>query len=165
LAETTSRPVAVPPAPAQVCRCGAGPHPVHARLCAAGHPRPGTQLAVMHALRTVDVPPEFVHLREEVTAFLEASLTDDGGADQTPMRRRSLHEYRARIHRRTLQLDAAIELRGLFDKRGKLRVAWLQQLQSLINTAKGIDQLLGLGRRAKRVPSLEDVLSGKVELR
>ena len=56
-----------------------------------------------------------------------------------------------------MQLDAAIEVRGLFDRRGKLRVAWLQQLQSLINTAKGIDSLLSLDRREKAVPRLSNI--------
>jgi hypothetical protein len=55
-------------------------------------------------------------------------------------------------------LDAALELRGLFDKRGKLRDRWLTQLQGLIRTAQGLDALLGLERRQKPVASLADVL-------
>jgi hypothetical protein len=115
---------------------------------------PGNLAAVKHALRTDRLPPEFAQLAVEVDDYMSASITDDGGASEVPARRRSLHEYRARIHRRVLQLDAAIEMRGLFDKRGKLRVAWLQQLQSLINTAKGIDSLLGLERRQKTIANM-----------
>ena len=118
---------------------------------ARGRLLPGNLAAVTHALRTDRLPPEFAQLAQEVEDYMAASITDDGGASEVPARRRSLHEYRARIHRRILQLDAALELRGLFDKRGKLRVAWLQQLQSLINAARGIDSLLGLGRHAKQI--------------
>jgi hypothetical protein len=121
-------------------------------------------MALRNALRTDRIPPEFAHLEAQLTEYLGGSLADDGGASQVPTRRRSLHEYRARVHRRIVQLDAALEIRGLFDKRGKLRVAWLQQLQSLINTAKGVDQLLGLARQPKQVPSLHDVMNGKVDL-
>ncbi len=52
-----------------------------------------------------------------------------------------------------------LELRGLTDSSGKLRFAWLQQLQSLMNTAKGIDSLLGLQKRTKKVTSLQEHVS------
>jgi hypothetical protein len=120
---------------------------------------PGNLAAVRHALRTERLPKEFAHLAAEVDEYVSASIADDGGDSEVPTRRRSLHEYRARIHRRVLQLDAAIEIRGLFDRRGKLRVAWLQQLQGLITTAKGIDTLLGLERRQKPARTLEQVLT------
>jgi hypothetical protein len=116
-----------------------------------------------HALRTDRLPPEFAHLADEVQQFIEPSINDDGGRENVPHRRRSLHEYRARTHRRIVQLDAAIELRGLFDKRGKLRVQWLQQLQSLIATAKSVDSLLGLERRAKPVASPLDYIAGRID--
>jgi hypothetical protein len=115
----------------------------------------------MHALKSSSdrLPPEFSHLAAELLEFEQASIADDGGAENVTHRRRSLHGYRARLHRRIVQLDSAIELKGLFDKRGKLRVAWLQQLQSLINGAKGLDSLLGLDRRARKVQTLEDMLT------
>jgi hypothetical protein len=118
----------------------------------------GNFASMQHALRSDRLPPEFEPLAAEVGAFEAASIADDGGESELTHRRRALLGYRARLHRRVLQLDAAIELRGLFDKRGKLRAAWLQQLQALVNTAKAIDQLLGLERRQKRVPSLEERL-------
>ena len=66
--------------------------------------------------------------------------------------------------RRVLQIDAAIELRGLFDKRGKMRLAWLAQLQSLINTARSLDRAhLGLERRQKPVNPLDRVHAAVVE--
>ncbi len=119
---------------------------------------PGNFAASQHALRTDRLPPEFVHLAAELAEFADASIADDGGVDAITARRRSLHSYRARIHRRIAQLDGAIELRGLFDKRGKLRVAWLSQLQGLIRTAQGIDSLLGLERRTKQLKAPLDAL-------
>ena len=133
------------------------------RDAATGRFLPGNLAAVTHALRTDRLPPEFASLVAEVEDFVAAAIADDGGASEISHRRQSLHNYRARVHRRIAQLDTAIELRGLFDKRGKLRVAWLQQLQSLINTAKGIDSLLGLERRQKPLASPMDYLAGKVD--
>jgi len=115
---------------------------------------PGNFEAIQHALRTDRLPAEFAHLAAEIDAFASASIADDGGETEIGVRRQAHHGYRARIHRRIVQLDAALELRGLFDKRGKLRVAWLQQLQALINTAKGIDSLLGLERRSRDITGM-----------
>jgi hypothetical protein len=84
---------------------------------------------------------------------------DEGDTSEVPTRRRALLNYRARLHRRILQLDTAIELRGLFDKRGKVRLAWLQRLEGLIAAAKGLDSLLGLERRQKRIPTLDEFLA------
>lgn len=119
---------------------------------------PGNLAAVQHALRTDRLPAEFAHLAAEVADYVAASLADDGGDENVGHRRKSLHQYRARVHRRIVQLDAAIELRGLFDKRGKLRLAWLQTLQGLIRTAQGIDSLLGLERRSRPILSPLQVL-------
>lgn len=129
-----------------------------------GQFQPGNLAAVSHALRSDRLPPEFEHLRAEVEAFADESISDDGGVSEVATRRRTLHEYRGRIHRRILQLDAAIELRGLFDKRGKLRVAWLQRLEALIATARGIDNLLGLNRRQKAATSPLDYIEGRAEI-
>ena len=117
--------------------------------------------AVTHGLHALEVPAEFVHLQVEVQEFVANAMVDEGDLTQVPTRRLALIEYRARLHRRILQLDAAIELHGLFDKRGRLRVAWLSQLQSLIGAAKGIDSLLGLQKRTKRVPSAHELITGK----
>jgi hypothetical protein len=122
-----------------------------ARDAETGRFLPGNFAASQHALRSDRLPPEFTHLAAELAEFADASIADDGGVEAITARRRSLHTYRARIHRRVAQLDGAIELRGLFDKRGKLRVAWLQQLQGLIRTAQGLDSVLGLERRTRDV--------------
>ena len=105
------------------------------------------------------MPAEFAHLQAEVRQFVAEALVDEGDVAQIPARRLALIEYRARLHRRIVQLDAALERRGLTDNSGKLRVTWLQQLQSLMNTAKGIDSLLGLQKRAKKITSLQEHVS------
>ena len=121
---------------------------------------PGNRAAVTHGLYAAeDVPAEFSHLQTEVRQFVADALVDEGDVAQVPARRLALIEYRARLHRRIVQLDAALELRGLTDSSGKLRVAWLQQLQSLMNAAKGIDALLGLQKRTKKVTSLQEHVS------
>ena len=113
----------------------------------------GNQVALSTGFYAKTLPPEYVALRDEARAFLEGALVDEGEKpEDVPVRRRSLLEYRARIHRRILQLDAALDLRGMVDKRGKLRATWLQRFESLISTAKAIDSLLGLERRAKQLP-------------
>lgn len=119
---------------------------------------PGNLAAVRHALRTDRVPPEFAHLAAEVDEFVSGCLTDEGDESDVSTRRRALLQYRARLHRRIVQLDAAIETQGLFSRDGKLRVAWLQRLEGLITTAKALDSMLGLARRSKRVPTLSEYL-------
>jgi len=121
---------------------------------------PGNLAAVKHALRTDRLPPEFAHLAIEIDAFIAGCVTDEGDEADISTRRRALLNYRARVHRRIVQLDAAIDTQGLFSRDGKLRVAWLQRLEGLINTAKALDSMLGLGRRQKRVPTLAEVLRG-----
>lgn len=122
-----------------------------------GRLMPGNTLPATHGLYS---DRDLANLQAEVAAFLAQSVTDDGGVDELSRRRQSLHEYRARVHRRIKQLDSAIEARGLFDNRGKLRVSWLSKLETLIATARAIDNLLGLDRRAKPVHTFEQVMRG-----
>ncbi len=116
----------------------------------------GNAVGVMTALRAgrAQLPEVFQVLDDRAGAFLEASLTDDGGREAIPARRLSQHEYRAALHLQILRLNAALELHGLFDRRGRLRVVWLTRLESLMREARAFDQSLGLTRRPKQV-SLE----------
>ncbi len=98
-------------------------------------------------------------LDDEVQNFLEDSLADDGGREQIPRRRFSQHQYRAALHRQIVHLNAALETHGLFDRRGKLRVAWLSKLEGLMREARAFDQSLGLTRREKPVPNLDAYLT------
>src|SRR5262249_48358958 len=119
----------------------------------------GNYEAITHALRATRLPPELQHLPAEIAEWMANVAADEGDPDEIPTPPQGLLEYRGRIHRRIVQLDTALELRGLIDKRGKLRVAWLQQLSSLISTAKSLDQLLGLERRPKKVQSLDEIFA------
>jgi hypothetical protein len=103
-----------------------------------------------HGLYSQRIPPELI---AACRAFCQQSIVEDGGEGEITIRRRSWHEKRARIELLIDQLYGAIEEHGLFDKRGKLRVAWLQRLEGLIARAASIDAMLGLERRTKRVDS------------
>jgi hypothetical protein len=129
------------------------------RCARCGSVLAGNRLAVTNAMRAAHLPPDLQHLRAEVAEFLAGCLVDEGDSD-LPVRRRAALQNRARLQRRICQIDDALELRGLVDRRGRLRTAWLAQLAALIGTAKALDAMLGLERRAKRVPSLSEVLSG-----
>jgi hypothetical protein len=133
--------------------------PIGADRDAAGRVLPGNTLAVTHGLDAVELPAQLAHLRDELFDFERASLVDEGD-DDIPTRRRSLIAYRARLHRRVLQIDDAIDLKGLVDPRGRLRVAWLSKLESLVAACLRIDRELGLERGAKQVTSLAEVLNG-----
>lgn len=108
----------------------------------------GATASVAHGLFS---PRDLAQLGDEVARFLAGSLTDDGGEANIGTRRRALVEYRARLHRRIIQLDNAIEAKSLIDKRGRLRVAWLQMLATLIDKARALDALLGLERQPRRL--------------
>ncbi len=111
----------------------------------------GNGAAVTTGLRATQTTTEARHLvlDAEVAAFLDGSLADDGGRDQIPTRRLSQHQYRALVHRHILQVSAALDTCGVFDRHGKLRLAWLSKLESLIREGRALDQSLGLARRSK----------------
>ena len=120
---------------------------------------PGHFHSATTGLHTPRLPPEFAHLQADADHFLAASLSDEGDANDVPARRRSQLGYRAVVHRKILQLSEALERRGLFDSRGRLRVAWLGQLNALLSQARQQDQLLGLERRQKDLGDLTQWLN------
>ena len=125
---------------------------------AKGRFLPGNTTSVKTGFHAQKQVPEVFRQQEiEVRDFLEQSLADDGGRDEIPTRRLSQHQYRAALHRQILRLNAALETHGLFDRRGKLRVAWLSKLESLMREARAFDQSLGLRRRPRDV-SLDEYL-------
>lgn len=127
------------------------PRPKPARD-AKGRWAKGNRTALVHGLRattddTNELPAEFARLKEDVDRFTSGCVSDEGGdITAIPTRRLAQLEYRARLHRRILQIDAALELHGITDRRGKLRAGWLSQLNGLITTASNIDRLLTLDR-------------------
>ncbi len=123
--------------------------------------QPGNLAQLRTGFRMLDrddkLPPEFQHLVADVADFVAGCLVDEGDPHDVPTRRRALLDYRARLHRRILQVDALIEGRGIADRRGKLRLAWLQRLEGLITTAQRLDIALGLARRSKPVDTLDSI--------
>ena len=158
-----------PPDASWRCKCGSARHQEDVFRCEKGHPSPGSPLgkrsqfqsghwaALKHAQRSDRWPPELEVLKEEVEDFLAQTLPDEG--DDLTVRRRSLLEYRARLHRRVIQLDSMLELKGLLDPRGHLRTHWINQLVGLVERCRSLDVTLGLARRSKRVRDLHDVLA------
>jgi hypothetical protein len=130
--------------------------PTNAQRDGRGRLLPGNTLALRTGLYSERSQAEY---QDEVDRFLAASLADDGGVAEVSTRRRTVHEYRARVDRRIRMLDAALEARGLFDCRGRLRVAWISKLESLIATARALDSLLGLDRRQRPIRSLSEALA------
>ena len=119
---------------------------------------PGNTLALTHGLRSQERGDGAVDdLQSGVESFVTGVLGHEPAPAPSPLRR-SLLEYRARLHRRILQLDDALERHGLLDSRRRLRGRWLQRLESMINTAKGLDQVLGLEAPLAEAPDLALVL-------
>jgi hypothetical protein len=100
--------------------------------------------------------PELMRAAGE--AFFASALADDG--DEPSTRRRSLIEYRTRLHSQICQVANALERFSIFDRRGKLRAVWIGKLESLINVALSIDKVLGLERRPKNAGALDGDAAG-----
>lgn len=111
----------------------------------------GNAAAVSHGLHARVLPPEVEALLDNVAEFREQSIADDGGPVEMSRRRRSLHDYRAIVHRNIQLLAVALDRGTLFDDRGRLRVTWISKLESLIATARALDNLLGTERNARDV--------------
>jgi hypothetical protein len=102
------------------------------------------------------LPPGLEWLPAAVEHFRAGQLVDEGQAEaDVPARRRAALDNRTTVFKLTAKLTHALDERGMFDKRGKLRVAWLQVLMGLMDRAMRLDALLGLERRQKPV-GLED---------
>lgn len=131
---------------------GPGPGPRPGRD-AKGRFVVGHRETLIHGEHSARFPPGFEHLEQQVSDFVAGCLVDEADADDLPTRRRSLLEYRARLHRRILMLDAALEQRGILDRRQKLRTTWLSTLSALIERCRTLDLVLGLERRQRPVES------------
>jgi hypothetical protein len=121
----------------------------------------GNTAGLVHGLRMKDlaqpeaVPPQFAYMQGDIDKFISGCLSDEGGQEQDiPARRRALLEYRARVHRRILQLDTALEIYGITDAKKHLRVAWISKLVTLIATARSLDATLGLERKERDVTAV-----------
>jgi hypothetical protein len=136
------------------------PSPTVESRDARGRFQPSNQVAVQHGLTVDRVPAEFVHLRAELDAFVAGCLADEGVPPaEVSTRRRAMFEDLARLRRRIMQLDTAIESRGMFDGHGRLRATWLERLTTMVKQAAAIDAQLGLQARSKQPASLEDYVN------
>lgn len=127
------------------------PSPTVESRDARGRFQPGHQVALQHGLTVDRVPAEFAHLRAELDAFVAGCLADEGVTPaEVSTRRRALLEDLARLRRRIMQLDTAIEARGMFDGHGRLRATWLERLTTMVKQAAAIDAQLGQERRTAR---------------
>lgn len=123
-----------------------------------GRVLPGHQLPATHYLNAQRVPQVYLDAERDLLA---QSIADDGGVENIPARRLAQHEYRCSIHRKVWQLSDALDAKGLFDSRSKLRERWLARYEALVALATRIDSTLGLERRTRQVPNPADWLEGK----
>jgi hypothetical protein len=85
--------------------------------------------------------------------YLRGSLADEGADPAT--RVRNALERGAILTGQFTSLAAALEVHGLFDRRGRLRVSWLSTLESLANALLAIDRLLGWERKTRDINALD----------
>jgi hypothetical protein len=102
--------------------------------------------------------PALAAIEADGAALVEQSIADAGGRSELIAREVAQHEYRGLLHVRIRKLALALETHGDFDKRGRLRGAWIDRLKGLIETARQIDATLGLQRRTKRIDPRERLL-------
>ena len=121
---------------------------------------PGNRLSYKTGIYAIATTSEQRAIETAGRALAEQSVADAGGRVELGARELSDHEYRGLLHIRILKLAWALDRHGDFDGRGRLRVGWIRQLESLISTALSLDKTLGLRRRARPVPTLDEVLGG-----
>jgi hypothetical protein len=163
-----------------VCRSCGQENPVGSDQCSRPTCRRtlrANTLSRLHGLSAMYLTPALQDIEVEGEALFKQSVVDAGGpVDATGLSRaeyRELvlkangpidargftrHEYRSLLHIRIRKLALALDVHGDFDKRGRLRGAWIDRLDHLINSAVNLDKTLGLSRQAKDV-SLQDYLS------
>jgi len=141
-----------------VCSCGAGPHSTTAGMCSNGHFIRGNSARRLHGVRgfeTTGRVPDV--LRQTVEEFRESVMTDRGGSSELStleaayVRRLSEAETVARL------LAHDLAARGLFTPRGRVRNTF-QRWTEAVSLWDRLAQRVGVDRRARQVPSLQDYL-------
>ena len=162
-AEGASEPISRPPEPspshpaedgAVVCRaCGfenvAGTSQCARPTCHKA--LPGNSLSNRTGLHALNTTPELREIEAAGRALFEQSLVDAGGRSELVARVVTQHEYRTVLDVNIRKVARALEVHGLYDRRGRLRVSWISKLESLITTALSIDRTLGTDRKARTV--------------
>jgi hypothetical protein len=127
----------------------------------AGHPSP----ALKHGVRQFEQHGERVlpsDLRQSVDEFREQVIADRGGVDTLSaieggyIRRLGELETVARL------LAADLAQRGLFTPRARVRNTYVRWLETLDRWDR-FAQRVGVERRAKRVATLQEVLTGDAQ--
>lgn len=114
---------------------------------------PGNAAAVTHGIHA-----RAFEAQAEVAGMLDRYVADEGGLSEVPARRLDLLQNRAKVQRAFDRLSDTLDRLGLFDRRGRLRVAWLQRLEGLAGMLVRHDAILGLDRRPKRIPTIADLI-------
>jgi hypothetical protein len=102
---------------------------------------------------------DLLRLQDDIEVPLSAAVSDEGG--DVPVRKRQLLEARMRLWRRFVQADNLLELRGVTDGKGRLRLAHLQRLEGLAASILAYDRLLGLARKPRDANTLESYIAEK----
>lgn len=145
--------------PTPICRCGATErHSSNAHMCANGHFIPGNTARRLHGVRAFETTGRLPDvLRQTVEEFREAVLSDRGGSAELStleaayVRRLSEAETVARL------LAADLAARGLFTPKGRVRNTF-QRWTEAVGLWDRLAQRVGVDRRARTVPSLQDYL-------
>jgi hypothetical protein len=117
----------------------------------------GNALSRRVGLYAAATTPELIAIEDAGLALFEQSVADAGGRDELIAREVAQHRNRALLQTKIDKVALALDTHGLFDRRGRLRVGWISQLESLISTALAIDKTLGLSRRPRRIDPMAAV--------
>ena len=146
---------------APVCSCGAGPHPVQAGTCSAGHFVSGNQARRTHGAYSfrdrgaASLPPD---TRMSVADFKAAVTNDRGGQAELSAIEAARIGHLAEVETTLRLLAHDLASRGLMTAKGRVRSTlskWLEALDRWERLAGHI----GDGRRARAVPSLSAYLA------
>ena len=147
---------------AVICSCGAGAHATDSTRCASGHVLVGNQTARKHGVRQFEqhgervLPPD---LRQTTDDFRAAVISDRGGVETLTTIEAGYVRRLAELETVARLLAADLAYRGLFTPKARVRNTYMRWLETLDRWDR-FAQRVGVERRAKRVATLQDVLTG-----
>lgn len=150
-------PTPAQPSPFVKCRACGYENPTGANLCQRATCRrtlPGNALNRLTGLYAGLGHADEALLEAAGPRLVDQSIADAGGQSELSARELTAHQYRGVLHVRILKLQRALELHGEFDKRGRLRRAWIELMDRLITSAVSLDMKLGYARRPRPVDGL-----------
>lgn len=161
---TTGAEAATAETPTPICRCGATErHASNPDMCAGGHFISGNTARRIHGVRAFETTgriPDVV--RQTVEEFREAVLADRGGAVE-------LSTLEAAYVRRLAEAETVARLlahdlaqRGLFTPKGRVRNTF-QRWTEAVSLWDRLAQRVGVDRRARPVPTLQDYIAAQAQ--